>query len=283
MQSIAAKDPARAYDFAYSASMKAGKSEKEAIAIANSAKKEAESIVNDTERIEKAAVKKYKLKEVNEKSDAQIKLEERLERSKQSEQSAIDREEQRLKSIGKDGEEGNKAAIHEKFKGEQNQIEGDIERIKNNGVKYADEAGNKLTRDQAILKFKKEVGDAETIARKSKMIARTITGLSSGIKAGADGLLHNSRTTTKGILKLLSRPISEGSEEVAQQVASDWAGNTYQQDIDDTNASNDPKAVKKAFDWYASATSTLGKTLKDTLSLSNSSTWAQFLAGAVMG
>ena len=39
MQSIAAKDPARAYDFAYSASMKAGKSEKEAIAIANSAKK----------------------------------------------------------------------------------------------------------------------------------------------------------------------------------------------------------------------------------------------------
>ena len=283
MQSIAAKDPARAYDFAYSASMKAGKSEKEAIAIANSAKKEAESIVNDTERIEKAAVKKYKLKEVNEKSDAQIKLEERLERSKQSEQSAIDREEQRLKSIGKDGEEGNKAAIHEKFKGEQNQIEGDIERIKNNGVKYADEAGNKLTRDQAILKFKKEVGDAETIARKSKMIARTITGLSSGIKAGADGLLHNSRTTTKGILKLLSRPMSEGSEEVAQQVASDWAGNTYQQDIDDTNASNDPKAVKKAFDWYASATSTLGKTLKDTLSLSNSSTWAQFLAGAVMG
>ena len=283
MQSIAAKDPARAYDFAYSASMKAGKSEKEAIAIANSAKKEAESIVNDTERIEKAAVKKYKLKEVNEKSDAQIKLEERLERSKQSEQSAIDREEQRLKSIGKDGEDGNKAAIHEKFKGEQNQIEGDIERIKNNGVKYADEAGNKLTRDQAILKFKKEVGDAETIARKSKMIARTITGLSSGIKAGADGLLHNSRTTTKGILKLLSRPMSEGSEEVAQQIASDWAGNTYQQDVDDTNASNDPKAVKKAFDWYASATSTLGKTLKDTLSLSNSSTWAQFLAGAVMG
>jgi hypothetical protein len=283
MQSIAAKDPARAYDFAYSASMKAGKSEKEAIAIANSAKKEAESIVNDTERIEKAAVKKYKLKEVNEKSDAQIKLEERLERSKQSEQSAIDREEQRLKSIGKDGEEGNKAAIHEKFKGEQNQIEGDIERIKNNGVKYVDEAGNKLTRDQAILKFKKEVGDAEIIARKSKMIARTITGLSSGIKAGADGLLHNSRTTTKGILKLLSHPLSEGSEEVAQQVASDWAGNTYQQDVDDTNASNDPKAVKKAFDWYASATSTLGKTLKDTLSLSNSSTWAQFLAGAVMG
>jgi hypothetical protein len=283
MQSIAAKDPARAYDFAYSASMKAGKSEKEAIAIANSAKKEAESIVNDTERIEKAAVKKYKLKEVNEKSDAQIKLEERLERSKQSEQSAIDREEQRLKSIGKDGEEGNKAAIHEKFKGEQNQIEGDIERIKNNGVKYVDEAGNKLTRDQAILKFKKEVGDAEIIARKSKMIARTITGLSSGIKAGADGLLHNSRTTTKGILKLLSHPMSEGSEEVAQQVASDWAGNTYQQDVDDTNASNDPKAVKKAFDWYASATSTLGKTLKDTLSLSNSSTWAQFLAGAVMG
>ena len=283
MQSIAAKDPARAYDFAYSASMKAGKSEKEAIAIANSAKKEAESIVNDTERIEKAAVKKYKLKEVNEESDAQIKLEERLERSKQSEQSAIDREEQRLKSIGKDGEDGNKAAIHEKFKGEQNQIEGDIERIKNNGVKYADEAGNKLTRDQAILKFKKEVGDAETIARKSKMIARTITGLSSGIKAGADGLLHNSRTTTKGILKLLSHPMSEGSEEVAQQIASDWAGNTYQQDVDDTNASNDPKAVKKAFDWYASATSTLGKTLKDTLSLSNSSTWAQFLAGAVMG
>lgn len=48
-----------------------------------------------------------------------------------------------------------KLQIHEKFKGEQNQIEGDIERIKNNGVKYADEAGNKLTRDQAILKFKK--------------------------------------------------------------------------------------------------------------------------------
>ena len=78
--------------------------------------------------------------------------------------------------------------------------------------------------------------------------------------------------------KILGGGISEGSEEVAQQIASDTQQHYYGTDFNNFYRSlQDPEAAQETLDWTKSFSETLSRTLGE------ASTWEQFMVGSITG
>lgn len=77
---------------------------------------------------------------------------------------------------------------------------------------------------------------------------------------------------------VLGGGLSEGTEEVSQQLASDTAQGYYAEDVSSHyKALQDPKAAKESLSWFK----TFGESLSSTLG--EASTWEQFLIGSITG
>lgn len=78
--------------------------------------------------------------------------------------------------------------------------------------------------------------------------------------------------------KILGGGLSEGSEEVEQQIATDWSQHYYATDINNFYRSlQDPNAAQETLSWTKSFGETLGRTLGE------GSTWEQFFIGGLTG
>lgn len=78
--------------------------------------------------------------------------------------------------------------------------------------------------------------------------------------------------------KILGGGLSEGSEEVNQQIATDWSQHYYATDVNNFYRSlQDPNAAQETLSWTKSFGETLGRTLGE------GSTWEQFFIGGLTG
>lgn len=78
--------------------------------------------------------------------------------------------------------------------------------------------------------------------------------------------------------KILGGGLSEGSEEVEQQIATDWSQHYYATDVNNFYRSlQDPNAAQETLSWTKSFGETLGRTLGE------GSTWEQFFIGGLTG
>ena len=78
--------------------------------------------------------------------------------------------------------------------------------------------------------------------------------------------------------KILRGGLSEGSEEVEQQIATDWSQHYYATDVNNFYRSlQDPNAAQETLSWTKSFGETLGRTLGE------GSTWEQFFIGGLTG
>lgn len=78
--------------------------------------------------------------------------------------------------------------------------------------------------------------------------------------------------------RILGGGLSEGSEEVAQQIASDTQQHYYGTDFNNFYRSlQDPKAAQETLDWTKSFSETLSRTMGE------ASTWEQFMIGSMTG
>lgn len=78
--------------------------------------------------------------------------------------------------------------------------------------------------------------------------------------------------------KILGGGLSEGFEEVKQQIATDWSQHYYATDVNNFYRSlQDPNAAQETLSWTKSFGETLGRTLGE------GSTWEQFFIGGLTG
>lgn len=78
--------------------------------------------------------------------------------------------------------------------------------------------------------------------------------------------------------KILGGGLSEGKEEVEQQIATDWSQHYYATDVNNFYRSlQDPNAAQETLSWTKSFGETLGRTLGE------GSTWEQFFIGGLTG
>lgn len=78
--------------------------------------------------------------------------------------------------------------------------------------------------------------------------------------------------------KILGGGLSEGMEEVEQQIATDWSQHYYATDVNNFYRSlQDPNAAQETLSWTKSFGETLGRTLGE------GSTWEQFFIGGLTG
>ena len=78
--------------------------------------------------------------------------------------------------------------------------------------------------------------------------------------------------------KILGGGLSEGFEEVEQQIATDWSQHYYATDVNNFYRSlQDPNAAQETLSWTKSFGETLGRTLGE------GSTWEQFFIGGLTG
>ena len=92
------------------------------------------------------------------------------------------------------------------------------------------------------------------------------------------GNLSSVRKAATGTIKGISNALSEGKEEVEQQLASDYAGARQTEKINNFYLSRtDPDAEEKTNSWLKTASSTFLKTMEE------GSTWEQFTIGALTG
>ena len=285
LQSTAANDPTKAYNLAYDAAKAAGKTEREAIGIGNTAKKEADRLLKENDIYEQAAVKRYGLKKVENANPFEGRYKAELDKIDKEEADQLSKVKTRkpgeTKADGATRASGEVQNIKAEFEQKRIDLKKKFDKFTSKEARYIDKDGVKLTREDVIYKVKKDLSELQRKIYKSENTAKTVAGLSSGIRRKGDELVNN-RSKLKGVLKLLSHPVSEGLEEVEQQAAANWAGNTYQIDVDDAfEAKKDPKAIKKATNWYAKATQTFGDSVMQTIN--DGSTWSQFIGGALMG
>lgn len=90
------------------------------------------------------------------------------------------------------------------------------------------------------------------------------------------------RGTTKGdgIRKAILDPLSEGTEEITQGMASRISGDYYSDDADVTNyykAKTDPEAQQKTLSWWKSFAQGINETIND------GSAWEEFFIGTLTG
>lgn len=78
--------------------------------------------------------------------------------------------------------------------------------------------------------------------------------------------------------KILGGSLSEGLEEVNQQIVTDWSQHYYATDVNDYYRSlQDPEAAQETLSWTKSFGETLGRTMGE------GSTWEQFFIGGLTG
>lgn len=78
--------------------------------------------------------------------------------------------------------------------------------------------------------------------------------------------------------RILGGGLSEGSEEVEQQIATDWSQHYYATDVNNYYRSlQDPDATQETLSWTKSFGETLGRTMGE------GSTWEQFFIGGLTG
>lgn len=83
---------------------------------------------------------------------------------------------------------------------------------------------------------------------------------------------------TARVGRILGGGLSEGSEEVEQQIATDWSQHYYATDVNNFYRSlQDPNAAQETLSWTKSFGETLGRTLGE------GSTWEQFFIGGLTG
>ena len=126
-----------------------------------------------------------------------------------------------------------------------------------------------------LIQFGKMYGRGFKTARRAQQIENNIGG------RGITGTLgHYAPETTKKEIytAALKSPISEGMEEVNQQLASNISADYYKTDVDNYYKTlTDPKSKQEANSWLKASMQAFTETMGD------QSTWEQFLVGAMTG
>lgn len=126
-----------------------------------------------------------------------------------------------------------------------------------------------------LIQFGKMYGRGFKTARRAQQIENNIGG------RGITGTLghYAPKTTKKEIYTAaLKSPISEGMEEVNQQLASNISADYYKTDVDNYyKALTDPNNRQEANSWLKASMQAFTETMGD------QSTWEQFLVGAMTG
>ena len=126
-----------------------------------------------------------------------------------------------------------------------------------------------------LIQFGKMYGRGFKTARRAQQIENNIGG------RGITGTLgHYAPETTKKEIytAALKSPISEGMEEVNQQLASNISADYYKTDVNNYyKALTDPKSKQEANSWLKASMQAFTETMGD------QSTWEQFLVGAMTG
>lgn len=126
-----------------------------------------------------------------------------------------------------------------------------------------------------LIQFGKMYGRGFKTARRAQQIENNIGG------RGITGTLgHYAPETTKKEIytAALKSPISEGMEEVNQQLASNISADYYKTDVDNYYKTlTDPKSKQEVNSWLKASMQAFTETMGD------QSTWEQFLVGAMTG
>lgn len=126
-----------------------------------------------------------------------------------------------------------------------------------------------------LIQFGKMYGRGFKTARRAQQIENNIGG------RGITGILgHYAPETTKKEIytAALKNPISEGMEEVNQQLASNISADYYKTDVDNYYKTlTDPNNRQEANSWLKASMQAFTETMGD------QSTWEQFLVGAMTG
>lgn len=126
-----------------------------------------------------------------------------------------------------------------------------------------------------LIQFGKMYGRGFKTARRAQQIEENIGGR--GI-TGTLGKYAPKTTKSEIYTAALKNPISEGMEEVNQQLASNISADYYKTDVDNYyKALTDPNNRQEANSWLKSSMQAFTETMGD------QSTWEQFLVGAMTG
>ena len=126
-----------------------------------------------------------------------------------------------------------------------------------------------------LIQFGKMYGRGFKTARRAQQIEENIGGR--GI-TGTLGKYAPKTTKSEIYTAALKNPISEGMEEVNQQLASNISADYYKTDVDNYyKALTDPNNRQEANSWLKASMQAFTKTMGD------QSTWEQFLVGAMTG
>lgn len=126
-----------------------------------------------------------------------------------------------------------------------------------------------------LIQFGKMYGRGFKTARRAQQIEETIGGR--GI-TGTLGKYAPKTTKSEIYTAALKNPISEGMEEVNQQLASNISADYYKTDVDNYyKALTDPNNRQEANSWLKASMQAFTETMGD------QSTWEQFLVGAMTG
>ena len=126
-----------------------------------------------------------------------------------------------------------------------------------------------------LIQFGKMYGRGFKTARRAQQIEDNISGR--GI-TGTLGKYAPKTTKSEIYTAALKNPISEGMEEVNQQLASNISADYYKTDVDNYyKALTDPNNRQEANSWLKASMQAFTETMGD------QSTWEQFLVGAMTG
>lgn len=126
-----------------------------------------------------------------------------------------------------------------------------------------------------LIQFGKMYGRGFKTARRAQQIEENIGGR--GI-TGTLGKYAPKTTKSEIYTAVLKNPISEGMEEVNQQLASNISADYYKTDVDNYyKALTDPNNRQEANSWLKASIQAFTETMGD------QSTWEQFLVGAMTG
>lgn len=126
-----------------------------------------------------------------------------------------------------------------------------------------------------LIQFGKMYGRGFKTARRAQQIEENIGGR--GI-TGTLGRYAPKTTKSEIYTAALKRPITEGMEEVNQQLASNISADYYKTDVDNYyKALTDPNSRQEANSWLKASMQAFTETMGD------QSTWEQFLVGAMTG